>query len=292
MTTSGRPVHLPFDGRGNRLRMGLRPLDLADWIEIDEKVQADLAEKSRLLREHHDQVVAVVDDVDGSVRGAAQELLERLLDHLGRDLPAELEALHPIDAAGRLTQEDWCLHLPDAEGDWRLVAASVCFPTRWTLTDKIGHTIREIHAPVALYPEQLADPMDAYFARMKPGSGVWRLNWNLLDDPTLHQAHHTEPAATEIRAITAGEQIWLRVERQTLVKLPVSGAIVFSIRIHQDPLGSLLGDDATLGRLRSTLEGLPPQLIEYKGLAGCHAQILQWIDHSLRDEPEGPHEDA
>jgi len=285
--TVDRLPYLPFDGRGNRLRMGLRPLDPADWIEVDEELSSDLADKARLLRDCHSQVVAVVDDPDGKVWAASQELLERLVEYLGTVLTPSMGELHPIDASGRLTQEDWCLHLPDAAGDWRLVAASVCFPTRWTLTDKIGRTLREIHAPVALYPEQLADPMDAYFARMRSGAGVWRLNWNLMDDPTFHQPRHTEPAATVVRPDSAGEQIWLRVERQTLVKLPVSGAIVFSIRIHQDPLGLLRGDAGTLARLRSTLAGMPAELIEYKGLAGCHLQILDWIDRSLASGVDG-----
>ncbi|CAN5663114.1 DUF3445 domain-containing protein [soil metagenome] len=259
--------------------MGLRPLDPSAWLEVDDRFASDLAEKERLLRDHHSAVVAVVDDPDGSVLVASTELLQRLLAHL--ELPGSAAAAdaHPIDAAGRLTQEDWCLHLPDDDGSWRLVAASVCFPTRWNLDEKIGRTIRQIHAPVPFYEEQLADPMDGYFARMRPGQGVWRLNWNLMDDPTLHQPLRSRAGRPGVPLDPAdvGEQIWLRVERQTLVKLPETGAIVFSIRIHEDPLDRLRGDDEALARLQRSLEGLPPLVWEDKGLAGIGGQILEWI---------------
>lgn len=288
MADPAPPRYLPFDGRAYRLRMGLRPLDPTQWLEVDAHRDADLAEKSRLLRDHHQDVVALAPDPDGRARRASEELRIRLHDHLGRlgiDLHHRLDdaGLHPIDAAGRLTQEDWCLHLPDGQGTWRLVAASVCFPTRWDLSRKIGRTIREIHAPVPLYEEQLADPMDRFFSRMTPDHGVWRLNWNLLADPALHQRGRTESPTGAVRAETAGEQVWVRVERQTLVKLPRSGAIVFSIRIHQDRLGSLRPDAEARGRLERSLRAMPPPVWEDKGLASCGDQILEWLDAQAGD---------
>lgn len=264
--------------------MGLRPLAVDAWLEVDDRRAADLAEKRRLLTEVPDQVLAVVDDPDGAVLEASQELLDRVLAHLAA-VPGAFGAggagdlaggLHPIDAAGRSTQEDWCLHLPDPQGRWRLVAASVCFPTRWDLRTKIGRTIREIHEPVPLYEDQLADPMDAYFDRMRPEQGAWRLNWNLLDDPALHQP--TRPAGgVPLTADRVAEQLWLRVERQTLVRLPVSGAIVFGIRIHLDPLGSLVGDAEGRARLARSLEALPPEVVEDKQLAEISAVVLDWL---------------
>jgi hypothetical protein len=264
--------------------MGLRPLAEADWIEVDEHRDADLAEKRRLLRTCPEQVVAVVDDPDGRVRAASEELLGRVVEnlaahHSGSGAPrppaASSGSLHPVDAAGRLTQEDWCVHLPDPQGRWRLVAASVCFPTRWDLRTKIGRTIREIHSPVPLYDEQLAGPMDRYFARMRPEQAAWRLNWNLLDDPTLHQPTHRRET-DQLRSDEVGERMWLRVERQTLRKLPATGAIVFGIRVHQDPLASLRGDPAGVARLAATIDSMPEEVRADKGLADCAAQVLQW----------------
>jgi hypothetical protein len=276
--------------------MGLRPLPAADWIEVDGHYEADLARKRALLREHRDQVLAVVDDPDGAVRAASQELLDRLVLHLGEHhrtlAPAVPVDLHPIDAAGRLTQEDWCVHLPDEQGRWRLVAASVCFPTRWDLRTKIGRTLRQIHAPVPLYEEQLADPMDAYFGRMRPEQAVWRLNWNLLDDATLHQPFHRHPTAPPPQD-RVGELLWMRVERQTLLRLPATGAIVFGIRIHLDPLASLAGDPDGMARLSSALEQLPAEVLEDKALTEIAPAVQEWLagrqgQNSVRSASRAP----
>ena len=276
--------------------MGLRPLDPAGWIEVDDHYEADLAQKRALLRDHRDQVLAVVDDPDGAVRVASQELLDRVVAHLADHEPGRAPTvpadLHPVDAAGRLTQEDWCVHLPDEQGRWRLVAASVCFPTRWDLTTKIGRTLREIHEPVPLYEEQLADPMDAYFARMQPEQAVWRLNWNLLDDATLHQPSHAHRPSSPV-AERAGELLWLRVERQTLVRLPNSGAIVFGIRIHLDPLAALAADPVGLARLAASLDHLPQEVLEDKDLTEIAPAVQEWLagqpsQNSVRSASRAP----
>ena len=278
----GRPVpprHLPFDGRAFRLRMGLRSLPSGGWLEPDGHRGGDLAQKARLLAERHDQVAALAADPMGSVRSACEELVALIAQEGGR--PMSAADGHPIEVAGRSTQEDWCVHVPDGVGRWRLVAACVCFPTRWVLADKIGRTVREIHAPVAFYDDQLADPVDAFFDRLRPGleHGVWRLNWNLLDDPALYQPVRTggPDAPTTVTAADAGDTVWFRVERQTLVKLPQTGAVVFGIRVHVDPLGSLASDPDALERLERSVRAMPPEAWEYKGLGAYGDQVLDWI---------------
>lgn len=270
--------------------MGLRALEPSRWLEVDDHHASDVAQKRRLLERHPEQVLAVVDDPDGGVAAAAQELLDRLVAHLGAhhgELDRSVDpGRHPVDAAGRLTQEDWCVHLPDDQGRWRLVAASVCFPTRWDLTTKIGRTIREIHAPVPLYDQQLADPMDAYFARMRPEQGAWRLNWNVTDDPVLHQPRHVT-AASPPPTHEVGGRVWLRVERQTLVKLPRTGAIVFGIRVHVDPLSSLANDTESLARLRAALAALPAEVLEDKALVDLRPTVDAWLASMLAAGGDG-----
>jgi dimethylamine monooxygenase subunit A len=277
------PSYLPFDGRAFRLRMGLRPLAPGSWLEPDGYRDADLAQKEQLLAERHDQVVGLAPDPGGAARAASDELLELVVAAQQGDGPGPPVRAgdHPVESAARRTQEDWCVHLPDAEGRWRLAAACVCFPTRWVLADKVGRTVREIHAPVAFYDEQLADPVDSFFDRLAPGvgKGVWRLNWNLTDDPTLFQpvAHARRDRRADISAANAGAEVWLRVERQTLVRLPRTAAVVFGIRVHADPLGDLAGDPDALGRLERSLRAMPEPTWDYKGLGAYGEAVLGWI---------------
>ena len=66
-------------------------------------------------------------------------------------------------------------------------AASLCFPSRWRLLDKIGKPLAAVHGPVPLYAERLAGPVDRFMRNLKPGHIASRLNWSLLDDPALFQ---------------------------------------------------------------------------------------------------------
>ena len=50
------PDYLPFEPGPYRMTLGLKPLDLAHWIEIDDGLAAILREKRRLLAERHSDV--------------------------------------------------------------------------------------------------------------------------------------------------------------------------------------------------------------------------------------------
>jgi len=58
------------------------------------------------------------------------------------------------------------------------------------------------------------------------------------------------------------EKMRLRVERQTLRRLPRSGAIVFTIRVYMTPLTELGPDEA--GRLASAIRGVREQEAAYR----------------------------
>jgi hypothetical protein len=51
--------------------------------------------------------------------------------------------MHPLDLAGRVVPDDLCLVQADADGVPRLVAASLCFPSRWRLGEKLGRPLEE-----------------------------------------------------------------------------------------------------------------------------------------------------
>ncbi|HEX6841494.1 MAG TPA: DUF3445 domain-containing protein, partial [Stellaceae bacterium] len=187
-------AYLPFEGGRFRLALGLMPLAWAEWLEIDRRLAADLAAKRALLDTRHGEVFAALPEA----ADAASELLALLAAHLPQhhaqiyrrdgDVLANLATgerwdvarpvLHPLDLAGRLVQEDLCLLLKGSGDVYRLVAASLCSPARWRLADKLGHPLAQIHAPVAGYAAKLAAPVDRFFATLKAGRLVWRLNWS------------------------------------------------------------------------------------------------------------------
>ena len=129
-------------------------------------------------------------------------------------------------------------------------------------------------------PEQLAAPVDRFFDRLEVDSPRWRLNWNLSDDDSLYQPggkYRTEPAA-DLSAAGVPDRIWLRVERQTLRRLPMTGAVVFGIRIHQDLLGRLADRPDVLARLAATIRSFPPGTLEHKSMGAFAPAVLEWIE--------------
>jgi dimethylamine monooxygenase subunit A len=276
-----------------RLAMALRPLDPADWLRPDDEIERDLAEKDRLIAERLDEVFA---ETSGSETACA-ELLASLLNHLpmhhpdryrrdGHTMRVGLHRVIPLDSAesplltaGRLVQEDFCILQTVPEGSYHLTAATLCFPTRWRLHDKLGRPLAAIHDPVPAYADKLAKPVDRFFQHLKPGKPVWRINWSLLDDPALFQptGHGRTLADLSITSENIGEKVTFRSERQTLVRLPETGAIVFGIRNYRAPLRDIASDSVRARRMLTAIETMPPDMLRYKSFAVFQGPLLAYL---------------
>ena len=293
------PDYAPFKAGPFRLSMGLMPLDLTDWIEPDAQCAVELKEKERLLTEQHDEVFAALPEAAPGSAEALALLVEHLpgqfpevykrnghrLDNLATGQRWEIHTtpLHPLDLAGRLVQEDLCLMQRQAHTQvYHLVGASLCFPTRWRLADKIGKPLNTIHAPIPGYAEQLATIMDKFFDRLKVEKPVWRLNWSLMDDPTLFQptGHGRTGTNTDITPENAGDTLWLRMERQTLRRLPRTHDILFTIRVYVRPLAQLATRPDRATQLAAVLRALPPSMRRYKSLPPFMEAVLTWLDRA------------
>lgn len=260
-------AYQPLDPKGWRMAMGLRPLDPATWLEVDERRDEELALKKDLLASRYDVVVCT----DPSGDAASAELLEEIEHFMATyHHTAALDATsseHPVVAAARLVQEDLCVMV--RADQWRLAAACVCFPSRWELASKSGRSLDEIHGPVPLYASRLAAPTLAFFDRLEPARSFWRLNWTLLDDATLHQ-----PSSSRRTCETALERWYFRVERQTLRRLERTGAVVFTIRTYVASLDELCAryDDFAAALVHS-LETAPDEVLDYKGWRGLAPRL-------------------
>lgn len=248
--------------------MGLQRLEGGDWLELRHpQVEAQRAEKNRLMRTESADLFALETGVD-------DRAVEDAVAELGQEITAEFKrqevpvpspdptshAVHPLDKAARLVREDLCLHL-EREGHPILVAGSVCFPTRWTLAEKIGRPLDLVHGPVPGYADELALKVRQFMTRIRPGPGVWRRNWSIMPTDRLSlPGHHNEYLPT---ALAPGE-LYYRTERQTLRRLPATEAAVFTIAIDITPFPQLDPDFAK--ELADEIDGLPADFLAYKGL--------------------------
>jgi dimethylamine monooxygenase subunit A len=253
-------IHTPYDGSHKPFTIGLSQLDHAAWIEIDENLAHYLGEKRRLYREETDNVLVA----EPGTEAAQQEVLDMLVEHLPRHFPEiyqrtdDLIAMrtpaprHPGEAAiggddrlersaiataALLVQEDLVLMRKSLEG-WRLVAASLCFPSAWNLHEKFGKPLHEIHQPVPGFGQgtRNAGLIDRMFDNLRPDHSVKRWNWSLYGDARLYHPASDNGMKKRFGDGDLAGNVTLRLERQTLRKLPVSGDILFTIRIYIEPL--------------------------------------------------------
>lgn len=288
-------TYAPFTAGPYRLQMGLMALKPEDWIEIDDTLAATLIQKRRLLAERHDDVFAARPDTEA----AGAEVLELLAEHLPRRFPSAYPRMgtmiavratgemiglggpgvHPLETAARLIPEDLCLMRRHGD-NYVLAAGSVCFPSRWRLADKIGQTLDAIHAPVPGYEAALASPVTRFFDKIVIDKPVWRLNWTIHDSPEPFQP--ISPPPRPLAPTRFAEELFLRVERQTLRRLPQSGDVLFTIRTYIRPLGQVVTDAATARRLAEAVAALPEALRAYRSMTGFADALVAWLREKER----------
>lgn len=265
MTAPAWLDELPLEPGPPWLAMGTRSLDPTAWLLADDDRDRDLARKAALLAERHDEVFAALDLP--IVDAAATEVLRLVVAATGGRAEPHV---HPLDAAGRLVQEDLCL-LVEHDGVAHLDAASLCFPSYWRLRDKLGRPLAEVHGPVAHYAEELAARVDRFLTRLPADRPVWRRNWSIHDDPAYFLPDPTPP-----QPVDPPEGLWLRSERQTLRRLEVPGCVLFTIRTQQVPLATLAARPDLAARMADAITAWSPELVAYKGGHGAVASV-PWL---------------
>ena len=214
---------------------GIQPLDPQKWLVVDEAFAAQMALRERLLSEQMEDVHALMP----AARPAAEECLETVLSFLSCSdgykvsstavirpdgAPVPIDHAAPLVTLGRIIQEDICLMLP-GETEHVLGGAVLCFPASWTLREKIGKPLLRIHRTVPKYDDDMGRRVQRLFDAIKADRPMWRANAHLEDEPDLFTPRLERSAHPEKHA----DAPYLRSERQTLMRLPKSGAVVFGI---------------------------------------------------------------
>ena len=75
----------------------------------------------------------------------------------------------------------------------------------------------------------------------------------------------------------AGDLLWIRVERQTLSRLPNSRAVAFSLRTYCDPLSSILSDLESVRAILALLRGYSTERLKYSEMDIVREPIIAWL---------------
>jgi dimethylamine monooxygenase subunit A len=291
--------YLPFESGPYRMAMALTTVPENAWFEIDDRYVNEMAQRRCLLAERHRDVFGVLSVSDTARAETLREVVANLTAFAPDWFRRDGDALHnkitgetwnlaappydPLELAGRLVQEDLCI-IQQTDSGPIFTAAVLCFPSRWRLHEKLGKPLVAVHGPVPHYAKRLATPVDRFMAKVKAGHIASRLNWSVLDSPAMFQptGKWREAANAEVTPDNAGESLYLRVERQTLRRLPQSGAILFGIRVHSYPLACGITTPAAASRLAEAVRALPDETVHYKSLKAYGAALLAWLDKRSR----------
>ncbi len=136
-------------------------------------------------------------------------------------------------------QEDFCI-LQKQGGEHVLTGALLCFPASWTLSEKFMQPLTMIHVPVDSYDDGMAKRVQRMFDMVRPEQPLWRANALFYVDPALYQPRSIDDA----RERGGQDAPYIRSERQTILRLANTDAIVFSIHTYQIRRESLTADQA------------------------------------------------
>ncbi|WP_158964817.1 heme-dependent oxidative N-demethylase family protein [Chachezhania sediminis] len=232
---------IPYDIDAKRPLPGIQPMAMEDWLLRDDAYAGQMALRDRLLADRRDDVLRL----NEAARPAADELLQMVLAHVypgagdqvtrpdGVTVP--IDRSDPLGTVGRLVQEDFnILQKSDGDDEHVLTGAVLCFPANWTLAEKFMKPLLRIHVPVPDYDENIARRVQRLFDGIQVGRPLWRFNVLRYTNPDLFQ-----PELESRKRVSGAKRDgrYLRSERQNLLRLPKTKAVLFTIHTFVMDLG-------------------------------------------------------
>ena len=264
---SNRDWRRIFPDADHRWLMGLRRSDAAAYFAPRDPTGRVLAERAQWLADDPETYAALTPAAEPALADTIA-----LARQFGATIDPSRSPWEQMLALGRTWEADFVWMHPDSTGAHRLIGGVVCFPSSWALRDKLGLTMSETHRPVPGLNAALDRQIETFFARMTAGVAWTRENANYSRVPDLNQ-HPSRPRQPLDASVTT-EEFWLRLEHQFLMRLPISGSILFAIRIEILPLRDLLESPQGSLRLARLLETMPLAAADYKGVTQARDVII------------------
>jgi hypothetical protein len=188
----------------------------------------------------------------------------------------------PMTVAGLLQPTDLNILTKLPDGQYQLSAVMFGIGGGQRLKDKLGRCLADLHfgGHVPHFKEHLQAPLDRFLSKLKVDGPIVRyttalsihdeLHWPEVSmgpedewDPVIRgPAVGSKSAATfkPPQPVSHISSIWFRQERQTLRRLPKSGAIVWSVHTYITPIASILDEPGIPGRLASLIRSWDDEL--------------------------------
>ena len=257
------------------LRMRFTKGDVAAFFKPSASHTAVIAERRKWLAADPHVYLGLLDEGHGLL-DETLEMAIKLQTLPGGETFSGLDPMERFRRLGENWEADFLLMKPDDEGVFRLYGGCVCFPSHWDLHEKLGKPMADIHAPVPGLNETLGRQIDGFLARIGPGVSWERENWGLSRSPELNL--HPSRQLPRLDGGVALDEVWFRLEEQSLVALPANGGILFGIRLVIRPMAEIKADPAARQGMIRALQTMPEPMATYKGIAPARARLLELME--------------
>jgi hypothetical protein len=266
---------LPNEDYGFRLRFDQG--SVADFFQASKQHEALIAQRRHWLESAPAACVALLPEgvplLDETI------CLAHSIGALPPGIPVPsspaLSSSEQLLKMGVLWEPDFLLLRPGLDGRLRLMAGCVCFPSSWSLEEKIGRPLEDIHSVVPGLNTSIGPQIHRFLAKLRPNVGWLRGNWGLSRSPELNQhPSHNLPRLDETIHV---DEVWVRIEHQLLAALPDSSGVLFGIRILTQPLREVRSDPTLSSRLLRALQTMPEPVAVYKGLAKARPRLISLL---------------
>lgn len=294
--------------------MGIRNMVWQDWIELDSEWEKYHQTKLQRVKERGGELY----ETGEKARDAVYELLDEFkrylpnrypklfkqtdigLDNLetgeSHDFRPSLTGEDPILIAAKLTQDDLAVMMEDEDGEYVLEAGAIILAGFWRFRDKYKMKLNMIHSSgdVPEFETKLKTGMHKFFLRLTCDKPVVRNNYFIQTDDNLGWSESIGPESQEnVGWYTANEavdvsKLYFRSERQSLRRLPKSGAIIFTVRTYFLPIVELCKEPYIPRRLLNGINSWKEDVEEYKGYAKYKDVLLPYLENAATEqEKEG-----
>ncbi|KJF24424.1 MULTISPECIES: DUF3445 domain-containing protein [unclassified Rhodococcus (in: high G+C Gram-positive bacteria)] len=163
-------------------------------------------------------------------------------------------------------------------------AALVTSSADWSVKFDIGMSFDEIHVPVPGLTAGGVTGRAQSFMRMLTTDQIYRrVNWTFsavgsrLRDTSLETMPQWMHDMPELISQKDWGRIQLRIELEHLIRLPLTGALVFNIRTYLAPLSDIAAIPQWAEQLAAIVTELPQEIAEYKGIDGYRVEAMKWL---------------
>lgn len=253
------------------------------WLEIDKGYASKVRQRQDLFKQYGNKVL---DFLPGSEL-ACKELMEMCLQFYCARYPAyfwlspnkmkfhnslletdsDIKSVHPLRVLLDNVPEDFAVMLRNEnDGAYYFRAGVICSSLGWNVGTKLGLQLKEIHSPIPDYKEKMSFSMDRYFSKMSTDAPIQRGSWGLeVGTPLFMPPGHPHEQLREVQApdLTI-EECNLRVDWQTLRRLPLSGGIIFNFKALFTPVQEFRNECYIPALLLKALKEGKKSMMEYK----------------------------